>query len=1031
MARRNAKSSKDQPLFDQPRPIRLEFLGWSRPILHSARDYLFDRYRRGSEWNLDRMLVVLPGSLAGRTLQTLLAERAAQQQVVLRPPEILTLGKLPEKLYQAKLPFATELDQIMAWTHVLRSMELAELRPLLFEVPNVDELIAWMDLGRILGTLHRELASDLLDFSDVAERLVGTPEESRWRVLATLQRRYLDILHEAGLWDIQTARRFALEHNEVQATDHEIMLIGTVDLNRAQRRFLASVAPQVTSLVGAPVSFAHGFDADGTLRSDFWQGLEIPIDDESMHVRSTVRDAAEELAVQLAMLGTSRSPSQITVGVPDPTLIPAFQESLARAGVSLRYGPGVAIHATQPMKLLSLIQNHLRDGEIEAFHNLVRETTVEQWLRTRVELPEDYLASIDEYLNTTLLRSVRVPVFPESRKGKREFEAVLGALRGLFEPLQSGKRTLSDWVDPFRTMFRELYATFPVDVTTDEGHAVQRACAEINSAIEQWIHTPAILNKEIELRDAFAWLHQLLDGAQIPPQRDSNAIEMIGWLELALDDAPVLMLSGLHDGVIPESVNSDAFLPNRLRSELGLIDNARRYARDAYVMLVILNTREQVELILNRMNSDGDPLTPSRLLLSVPTQQLARRVLKLLTESQEIQTKVLTWAPRIGQSDIPIPQPSKDVSVVDMAVTDFKKYADCPYRFYLNRVLKLKAVKHLPLELDGSAFGDLVHKVLEDFFQSPVANSIHEDSITDWLIEQLQQESQSRFGLVPPPAVVVQIEQAKTRLRQFSPLHAEKMRLGWKMVEAEFTVDREHAIDFQVDEGRSIKLHGRIDRIDWHEADDLWAVWDYKTGDSSGNPRAIHIKSGKWADWQLPLYGVLIDKAKKVSSERASFGYILLPRNTAETAFVSADFTEEELAAAVDSAREQASHVVDGIFWPPSDRILQDYDDFWAITQSTVVRKWSSDRRSDCPELVICDEPWLPKARPRISTDQPSRLLVESVPVEGVPPSEWFEPRMIMASAGTGKTYRLASRAIQLLFSDLSLETVLATTFTR
>jgi ATP-dependent exoDNAse (exonuclease V) beta subunit len=1031
MARRNAKNSKDQPLFDQPRPIRLEFLGWSRPILHSARDYLFDRYRRGSEWNLDRMLVVLPGSLAGRTLQTLLAEQAAQQKVVLRPPEILTLGKLPEKLYQAKLPFATELDQIMAWTHVLRNMDLADLRPLLFEVPNVDELIAWMDLGRILGTLHRELASDLLDFSNVAERLVGTAEEARWRVLATLQRRYLDILHEAGLWDIQTARRFALEHNEVQATDHEIMLIGTVDLNRAQRRFLSAVASQVTSLVGAPTSFAPGFDADGTLRSDFWQGLEIPIDDESMHVRSTVRDAADELALQLARLGSSRSTSQITVGVPDPSLIPAFQESLARAGVSLRYGPGVAIHATQPMKLLTLIQNYLREGEIEAFHNLVRETTIDQWLRTHIELPDDYLASIDEYLNTTLLRSVRVPVFPDARRGKREFESVIAALRALFEPLQSGKRTMSDWVDPFRNMFRELYASFPVDIESEEGHAVQRACTEINSAIEQWIHTPAILNKEIELRDAFAWLHQLLEGAQIPPLRDRNAIEMIGWLELALDDAPVLMLSGLHDGVIPESVNSDAFLPNRLRSELGLIDNARRYARDAYVMLVILNTREQVELILNRMNSDGDPLTPSRLLLSVPTPQLASRVLKLLNESQRIQTKVVTWVPRIGQSEISIPQPSKQVSVADMAVTDFKKYADCPYRFYLNRVLKLRAVKHLPLELDGGAFGDLVHKVLEDFFEAPVADSIYEDTITDWLISRLEQESQNRFGLTPPPAVVVQMEQAKTRLRQFAPLHAEKMRSGWKMVEAEFTVDREHAIDFPLDKDRFIKLHGRIDRIDWHEADDRWAVWDYKTGDSSGNPRAIHIKSGKWADWQLPLYGVLIDEAKGVSSDKASFGYILLPRNIAETEFICADFTAQELDAAVDSARELASQVVDGVFWPPNNRSMLEYDDYWAITQRTVVRKWAPDRRSDPPELSICEQPLLPDVRPRVSTEHPSRLLVEPVSIEGEPPSEWFQPRMIMASAGTGKTYRLASRAIQLLFSDQSLETVLATTFTR
>ncbi|MFN9433699.1 MAG: hypothetical protein ACK6DC_02020 [Planctomycetota bacterium] len=122
-----SKTPKRMPLFDQPRPIRLEYLGWSRPILHSACDYLFDHHGRGREWNLDRMLLVLPGSLAGRRLQMLLAHRAAREGVVLRPPEILTLGKLHERLYQAKRPFARELDKELARTEEMRTMPIEEL----------------------------------------------------------------------------------------------------------------------------------------------------------------------------------------------------------------------------------------------------------------------------------------------------------------------------------------------------------------------------------------------------------------------------------------------------------------------------------------------------------------------------------------------------------------------------------------------------------------------------------------------------------------------------------------------------------------------------------------------------------------------------------------------------------------------------------------------------------------------------------------------------------------------------------------
>ena len=1026
-----SKTPKRMPLFDQPRPIHLEYLGWSRPILHSACDYLFDHHGRGREWNLDRMLLVLPGSLAGRRLQMLLAHRAAREGVVLRPPEILTLGKLPERLYQAKRPFASELDQVMAWTEVLRTMPFEELKPLLFEVPQTDELTPWMELGRILGSLHRELASDLLDFSDVAETLNGTAEEPRWRVLATLQRRYLDALDEAGLWDIQTARRFALQHGEVKPSEYDIVLIGTVDLNRAQRRFLAAVGPQVTSLVGAPKSFSGGFDDDGTLRSEFWQQLEIPIDEESLHVRSTVRDAADELAVQLALLGTTRSSAEITVGVPDPALIPAFQESLHRAGVALRYGPGVAIQSTQPTKLLGLIQEFLASGETEAFHALIRETTVDGWLRRQCELSDDYLASIDEYLNTTLLQSVRTPVFPEARRGKPEFERVVIALNSLLEPLQSGKRPLSQWVDPIRAVLKTLYGGFEIDQRTEEGNALWRSCAEINNALEQWTFTPANLNADIELQDALMWLHQMLHGVQIPPLRDPHSIEMIGWLELALDDAPVLMLSGMHDGVIPESLNSDAFLPNQLRSRLGLIDNARRYARDAYVMMTILKTREQVELILNRLNSDGDPQTPSRLLLSVPMERLARRVLKLISDTEAVRAKVATWTPRIGQSDIAIPMPKDCDAVTDMAVTDFKKYSECPYRFYLNRILKLRSVEHLPLELDGGAFGDLVHQVLEDFFHSSVAGAKEPEPIEKWLASRLKEESERRFGISPPPAVVVQIEQAQTRLKSFAPLHAQRMREGWVMQEAEFKVERQGSVELELDDERVMNLHGRIDRIDRHEADDRWAVWDYKTGDRSGKPRDVHLKSGKWADWQLPLYGELIRAKMGVDLAKATFGYILIPKNVGETAFLPADFKQEELESAVESAKELASRVMDGKFWPPEEGIAVDYDDFEAITQRSVVRRWDPDGVSKIGEVPNCEEPPSNLPRPKMPMDAPRFLEIKPVAIEGEIPPVWFQPQMIRASAGTGKTYRLASRAIQLLFADQPLETVLATTFTR
>ncbi len=1060
MASSKKKDPSQNALLEWQRSLQIEYLGWHQPILHAACDWIFRTYARGTNWDLNRVYIVLPGSLAGRRLQVLLAERASREKVVLRPSEILTLGKLPEKLYTAKLPFATDLEQIMAWTQVLRATKSEELQPLLLEVPRTDDLSPWMDLAKILSSLHRELASDLIDFADVVQQLSGTPEEPRWHVLAQLQRRYLDALSQSGLWDVQSARRFAIDHGEVLPMQHDVLLLGTVDMNRAQRRFLAAIAPNVKALIPAPASFADGFDADGTLRSEYWQDIEIPIPDAAIHVRGTVREAAAELAVQLAKLGSAYSFSQTTVGVPDPSLVPAFQETLARSGVTLRYGPGITIANTQPMRLLRAMEEFLMDGNIQSFHTLARSSLVYRWLfrtarvasadNTAQPLPEDFLALIDEFLNATLLRSVYVPEIPFARRGRPEFEAVVQALESWLEPFRSGKRWLSRWADPLRQVMATLYEGVVLEPETPEGNLVTRACREINAVIDQLTKLPSHLDVEVDWREAMAWLHQQLDSVTIPPTRTESSIEMVGWLELAFDDAPVLMLSGLHDGVVPESVNADAFLPNRLRSDLGLIDNARRYARDAFVMLTLLNTRERVEFVLNRLSSEGDPLTPSRLLMAVPVEQLAHRVRMLITESEPSDAVVRAWIPRMGQSNIPIPLPTKDKIVSDMAVTDFKKYNECPYRFYLNRVRGLRAVPHLPMELDGGAFGDLVHHVLEVFFTAPVANSSNANSVADWLVEALRKEARSRFGALPPPAVVVQLEQAVMRLQQFAIHHAKMMGDGWKMIEAECTIDREHAVPLKIDEQRTMKIHGRIDRIDRLERE--LAVWDYKTGDSSGEPRSIHIKGGKWADWQLPLYNLLVASKKYENVDSVRFGYILLPKNINETGFITAAFTKDEFQSAEDSAKELATRVMDGVFWPPSEAVHRDYDDYWAITQRTALRRWNPqiaqqeamaeqaqkehDGEQDSSDPTTSDEASdadiaVPTPRSRVVIGEPRKLTLEPVLITGETPDVWFSPVMILASAGTGKTYQLASRAIRLLFTNQPLDTILATTFTR
>ncbi|MFM8401802.1 MAG: PD-(D/E)XK nuclease family protein, partial [Pirellula sp.] len=191
---------------------------------------------------------------------------------------------------------------------------------------------------------------------------------------------------------------------------------------------------------------------------------------------------------------------------------------------------------------------------------------------------------------------------------------------------------------------------------------------------------------------------------------------------------------------------------------------------------------------MNRYSANSDPLTPSRLMMAVQTDQLPERVAKLISDQEESNQIASGWPAREHQSDIAIPKPDPSKRIGAMAVTDFKKYSECPYRFYLRKLCKAYASEHLPQELDGGGFGDMLHLVLEGLKDSPVAESTDAKTIANWLIPELDTWVENHFGSVLPPALVVQIEQAKLRLLEFAKHQAQWAAQGWKIEHIEFNV---------------------------------------------------------------------------------------------------------------------------------------------------------------------------------------------------------------------------------------------------
>lgn len=1022
--------------------IRCEFLGWDRPILHSACEYLENRYLQDGIWDMDAVVVVLPSSLAGRRLGELLAERAQHLSCVLRPPEIVTVGKLPEQFYQARFPFASDLVQVLCWAKVLRETPAEQLQPLLMDVPSRDNIKPWIDLARMLSGLHRELATDLMLFTDVANLLADTREEPRWRVLQKIQRKYLDELDRLHLWDIQTARRVAIDRGEPTA-DRDIIVLGAVDMNRAQRRFMDAVADRVTALVGAPESWSQGFDPHGALIPEFWENLKVTIDPEILFVRSTVQDAASEVARQLAYLPKETQTQHVVVGVPDPELIPILTEQLDRVQVKARFGPGVPIKQSSPLKLLEAIRDYLVDGDFPSFAMLIRTPIVARVLRNMNALPKDYLQFIDRYYHETLIPSINIALWPDV-KGRAEFRMMMDGLNTWLAPLRGDRKSLTEWSKALESMLQMAYSELVVNADIEEEKTLLDSCEQLYIAVCDLADVPEILRVDATLSEAIAWVQNLLEKERISPLTNPAAVEMLGWLELALDDTPNLILTGIHDGVVPESVNADAFLPNSLRKELGLMDNSRRYARDCYVFQTILHSRKNLSVVLNQQSIDGSPLTPSRLLLAVPPEQLGERVLYLLHNSnEELPDIQRRWPSQREQSQIPIPLPERDRAPNGISVTEFRRYIECPYRYYLTHVERLQSIDDSSNELGPDGFGNLLHDCLKDLIHVSHESLCNPDTLSQWLFDQLDHIVKERFGVSIASPVQIQIEQARQRLKAFAFEQAARSKDGWTIFATEKAISREDGVMLKAGD-IEIPIYGRIDRIDYHPQRNEWAVWDYKTGDADRDPLYAHVSKQGWSDLQLPLYRKLVQSIPEINNALSvSLGYINLPKSITKTGFVVAKFSEDHFRQADILANQIAENIFNGVFLPVNTQLRADWDIYSAICQSSVARRWTAEvvgpptyieeqhKDPSEEEVELIEENAARRKRTRDVDQVPTAINLTRCVLKGKVPPDWFDPLLIRASAGTGKTYQLAMRMLKLLFAEQPLDHVLATTFTR
>ena len=958
------------------------FLGLKRPPLVSAVDWLIDSYladQSGSNrLDLSKLIIVTPTQRSQLRLLQMLVAASEAKDATFTPPLITTLGQFPEHLYVAEKALATDLAQQIAWSMALEETPEEEIKCLTGR-HEVDDLQDWQSLAAMISKLHSRLANDIWSFKSVAREVrneTGFLQEEavRWDVLNSIQQRYYTILHQVDLWDKQAARNYAaaglLKADEIRcATDKHIVMLGTADLNRSVsemlRQITAKNSEQVTILVAAPNSLADRFDEFGSLITQEWLDVPVEIPDANILIVDQPADQAYAVAHYISGRDKEFSADQITIGVPDDDLVPQLERSLNSIQMSHRHLAGRPLAETAPVRMMVACREYLHTFSYEALASLVRHPDMFRWLSAKID-SESWLTDLADFQRNRLPGFIGLGgKFPfgdpqrlvddysptdekaQKRSERRAFAAerlnlVHQHLSELLSPLDAEtEQPIANWAQPWSQILVEIYGDRLLDKNDPHDQQIIVACDAIYTALGDQRQVPEKFGTTTSAIQALDWALEAATEHRVVPPPEPDAIELAGWLDLALDDAPMMAVTGMNDENVPAAEIGHQFLPNELCKKLEILDNDRRFARDSYSLTVITSVRNDYLLIAGRRDDQGEPLKPSRLLFSDDDQTAARRAMAFFGYAGKPDSRF--WLSDEANCQptqkFEVPQPLDPSPINNISVTKFREYIKCPYRFYLQHVLRLDRPDDGWRELDGGKFGDLAHGVLESFGHSDRRDSTNSVEIYEFLSDQLDACSTTLFGESHLPALRIQVEQLRLRLEQFAEKQAAHRRGGWQIVSTEELLQH----DFEVD-GKPFRIRGKIDRVDQHETSGQVAVWDYKSSDKGDSPEVVHYAKRKqeWKDLQLPLYRHLVKEVGAVRGADFSnviTGFILLPKKLDDVGFYAASWNAEQLQSADDAARQIIRNLRNAVFWPPNPQPPQYSEELAAICQDHVFEK--------------------------------------------------------------------------------------------
>ncbi len=893
-------------------------------FLQKTADLILDNCSGNNYFDLSELTIILSSKRSQRRLLEILSEKCTNKNILLSPPIFLTPKSFCKVFAEqfVNIPIASTIEQTIAWVNAAGKCEEA-INSILVKSNKLPQERDFFRVAQLIMPLHKTLSGENLSIDQISRSpLIEDFEEEkkRWLAIAEIEKEYHNELEKNNLIDPYKAilKAINLADSNPKPVFNNLFAVNVVD---SFNLFGKALQTQNENLTIISYGDKEYFDDLGFLKTTNPK-LEndlINFQINSIRFLNSPNEQADEILNIISDHTENRGYGDFVISAPDSQTHRPTIQVLESASIKCHNAAGISFKETETGCLLSSLADCLeKDGcEMESFFELINHPLIENLIIKNFKIN-----SIELYnkLSNKIFRKVckhKIEIIDEKTfhffndeqypliKQIPEF-----ILQEIISPL-SIKSKIIDWPNKINNVFKKIFAPTFILPNNNNISVHQDALDKWMQLSDEIVSSRIPWNESCDGKTAILRFQSLLKNTALIPKPTGPVIDITGWLEIALDDSPIIIVAGFNEGIVPEKFSADPFLPNSLREKLNLPNYNSRFLRDKYLTKCITEKTGNSYFIAGRRSAENDPLKPGKIFFCRDFENQAKILKQFYApekneqKNNELETQSIKNADcnqHFGSInmhtslEIPKDHELNTNFLNSLSVTAINDYLTCPFKFYLKRIQKIYAPDVFSNELEGLDIGNIIHHIIYKNIEF-IHSEENDDTTAQMLIEDLNNTLIELYGKPLNPIIQIQQENLVRRLKAFVPAFR-GIFTGWEIMKndentnmAEYTIFPELEID-----GEKVRIKGVVDLIEKNN-ENIFRIIDFKTGSTAKRKNDVFAsKKEQWKDVQLILYALWFSQKYGFEPEIAFFN---IPPDAEKIKYETIEFEDEEIEKAI------------------------------------------------------------------------------------------------------------------------------------